>query len=402
MPSYAYRAVHISGRVSRGEMAAANENELADYLSQSGFELIHAREKQKPSSHIAFLRASVPPRCIASFCMRMHDLLQSGIIFPDALRDVTETTENRTMAGALGQILHALSNGTGIADSFTLSHLFSPLFIAIVGAGETSGDMTHIFSYLATHTENTAKNAEKTRRALHYPVFLFLVAGSAVLFMMVMVIPQIVQFLNGIQGHLPFSTRLLVALSSLFTNYGLTTASILILSGGVIYIAKKTIPSFALFCDAVLLRLPFIGNLITKISLARFTHSFAILFDSGCTVRDCMNQSTATLSNRALQQGMRDASEKITSGASLSLALAGIMPRYAIGLLRIGERSGNLNKSLHDISTTYEREAQEASESFIGILEPVLTLAIGAILAWTVIAVLGPLYGSLSVLGGRM
>lgn len=403
MPSYAYRAVHASGRVSRGEMAAANENELAHYLSESGLELIDAREEKGRVLHGAFFRRGVSPRVLAGFCTRMHDLLQSGILFPQALHDVTAAMENRVMRDALGQICRAIANGNGIAASFVLyPRIFPAVFVAIIGAGEKSGDMAEIFGFLARYADENALTQERLRRALRYPLFLFFVAGGAVAFMMTAVVPQVVLFLEGIQGKLSLATRLLVALSAVFTDYGLGIAAGMCVFAVGIFAGRRIFPSFAVALDAVTLRAPFIGAVIAKTSLARFAHSFAILFRSGCEVPECLQQAQETIGNCALRARIEVAAERVQTGASLSRALEGVMPAFAIGLLQTGERSGNLGKSLGDIAVAYDREAQAAADSFIGMLEPFLTLAIGGVLAWTVVAMLGPLYGSLSVLGGRM
>jgi type IV pilus assembly protein PilC len=403
MPSYVYRAIHMSGRISRGQMAASNENELAHYLNESGLELINAREKTTRALHLNFPNRKTPPRVLAAFCTRMHDLLQSGILFPIALHDVAEATENKAMRDGLAQIFRAIANGSGIAASFALyPRLFPPVFIAMIGAGENSGDMSVIFNFLARYTDNNAQTQERLHRALRYPLFLFFVAGGAVAFMMTTVVPQVVLFLNGIQGHLPFTTRLLVALSAAFTDYGLFIAAGIGLCAFSLFTGRMIFPSFAVTLDALMLRLPFIGSVIAKTSLARFAHSFAILFRSGCEVPACLQQAQETVGNHALRANIESAALRVQSGASLSLALEGVMPPFAIGLLRTGERSGNLGKSLGDIAVAYDREAQAATESFIGMLEPFLTLAIGGVLAWTVMAMLGPLYGSLSILGGRM
>lgn len=403
MPPYAYRAVHASGRVSRGEMSAANENELAHYLSQSGLELIDARETGKNNLRLSGTRRKIPPRALAGFCARMHDLLLSGIAFPDALRDAQAATENRALADALAQILRTITNGNGIAASFALyPRLFPPVFVAMIGAGEKSGDMTVIFRFLSRYADSAAETQERLRRALRYPLFLFFVAGGAVSFMMTMVVPQIAQFLASIDGHLPLSTRILLGVSKAFTDYGAVLCGGGLAAALALFVARKTIPALAQAMDGLILRLPVIGNVIAKNALARFARSFSILFRSGCDVPHCLRQAGETVGNRALRADIVAAEERVLAGTSLSLALDRVVPPFATGLLRTGERSGDLGKSLDDITLAYDREAQAATDHFIGLLEPCLTLAIGGILAWTVMAMLGPLYGSLSILGKRM
>ncbi|MDE2029941.1 MAG: type II secretion system F family protein [Alphaproteobacteria bacterium] len=402
MPSYAYKAVHASGRVARGNIVSVNENELASYLSESGLELIEARERDETRLSLPLLRA-VPPRTVAAFCTRLHDLLISGIPFLDTLRDVTDATDNRALREALAHIACAIQNGGGIASSFALyPRLFPPVFTAVIEAGERSGNMGAAFGYLSRYADMRATTEERLRRALRYPLFLFFVAGSAVGFMLITVVPQVVQFLNGLQEKLPVATRLLLGVSAAIAAHGPAILGALIVLAGMIYAARALSPAFAVKCDGIALRLPFIGAVIAKSSLARFAHSFAILFRSGCKAPDCLRQARGTVSNRALQVGIESAERRLHEGAALSQAFDNVLPPFALGMLRTGERSGDLGKSLDDLAVAYDREAQAATDAFIGILEPALTLAIGMVMIWTVMAVLGPLYSSLSVLGKRM
>ncbi|MDE1900901.1 MAG: type II secretion system F family protein [Alphaproteobacteria bacterium] len=406
MPAYAYKAVHETGRVMRGEMTAANENELLAALKENGLELIDAREK-KARQGAALFAGKVPPRAIAGFCARMQDLLQSGVAFPDAMHDAIHAVDNEILSNALTQIARAISSGGGIAASFAACpRLFPPIVTATLAAGEASGAMDAVFGALAADIARQAQTQEKLRRALRYPLFLFIVAGSSVAFMLIAVVPKMIQFLDGLDAHLPWSTRALVAVSAATADYGGQAAILLCLGILTIFIARRLSPAILLRLDALLLRTPVIGPIIAKAALARFIHNFTLLFRNGCPTPDCLRQARATTGNAALEFMLGRAEQRVVEGSALSAALPsclpGLFPPYAAGLLRTGERSGNIGKSLDDIATVFDREAQESTDALIGLLEPALTLSIGLVMIWTVMAVMGPLYGSLSVLGGRM
>ncbi|MDD3030180.1 MAG: type II secretion system F family protein [Alphaproteobacteria bacterium] len=401
MPCYAYRAVHPSGRIAHGSITAVNENELDFTLSQAGLELIDAREKKPAATFFPARAPKLPPRVLAAFCSRLHDLLAAHLSLPDALSAIQTATSDRTLTQALAQIVPAIAAGKSVGDAFALyPSLFPPLFIALVRAGEQAGQLTASFLFLAQYAERRAQSRERIGRALRYPLFLFLIAGSAVGFMASTVIPQMTLFLESLHGTLPFSTRLLMAVSEALRTGALPVLFFLILTGIGFVLAQKYSPSLGPGIDRFLLRLPVLGTIILKTELARAAHSLAILFQSGCSIAQSVRQAGDALSNRALKNDFALAEQKLVDGASLSVALEGIFPPFAIGLLRTGEKSGNLLKSLEDIVSLYEREATAALDSFIGVLEPALTVLIGGVLAWTVLAVLGPLYGSLSLLGG--
>jgi len=404
MPSYRYRAVHYSGRIAEGVAAAANEVELAQVLGAAQMELIEAREKRQTATSnktIWSFTRRVAPRMLTLFCSQTADLLQAGVALLDALGDVAAVMEAGGLRDALTDIVRRLRHGGGIAPSFAAhAPLFPPVFIAILQSGEASGDITRAFEQLATYTERSARMGERINRALRYPLFLLCVAISVTTFMMVMVVPQIVSFLNSIDNQLPQATRILIAVSDAFSAAWWMVG--LALFGGALLaaVARRHLGGVAVFLDRLLLRLPLVGVVLEKLMLARFAQSFAILVQSGLGIPASLAGARNTLGNRWLEARLDEAAERITSGQSLSAAMAELFPPFALRVLRIGEQGGQLEKSLGDIAAHYDREAADAAERMIGSLEPTLTLLIGALLAWVVLAVLGPIYGSLSHING--
>jgi type IV pilus assembly protein PilC len=400
MPAYSYRAVHTSGQMTRGQRQAANEWELAQHLNYAGLELVEARIKKETRASTRWCNLS--PRKLAVFCSQMADLLQAGVPFIESLRDITASYEAGFMRDALTDILRDINHGTHIATAFSsYNRLFPSVFIAILSAGEISGDLSETFTQLTRFAESRAKTTEQLRRALRYPLFLLFVAFGVVSFMMVMVVPKVISFLNTIDSELPVITRILITVSDLFAKVWWEFLLAIPLSAFLISFARANSEKAALTTDALLLRLPMLGGIIHKLALARFAHSFAILFQSGIGIVASLRSAKATLNNKALEAVIDDVVQQVQSGQSLSLAMTGTLPHFAVRMIRTGEQSGQLGKSLNDIATAYDREVTDVTERTIGMLEPALTILIGMLLAWTVLAVLGPIYGSLSKLGGQ-
>lgn len=400
MPAYHYRAVHGSGRVTRGVATAVNENELAQFLGQSQLELIEAKEKKEETKSgrvIGGLQRKISQCALALFCAQTADLLRAGMPLLEAITGLADMMEEGVLHDALQDVARALRHGSRIAEAFQRQpKVFPKVFTAILAAGEASGDMTHAFEQLARYTESRAKLNERIVRALRYPIFLLCVAFGVVSFMMVLVVPQIVSFLNSIDSQLPPLTKILIAVSEFFGKIWWMAA--LAVPGFVLltYIMHRTSSRAAVILDGWLLKLPVVGKVMQKLMLARFAQSFAILVQSGLNIPESLKGARETLGNRALVVKLNDSLQQITSGRELSAALESLFPPFAMRLLRVGEQSGRLSKSLGDIAAHYDREAAESVDSMIGSLEPMLTLFIGGILAWVVLAVLGPIYGSLS------
>jgi type IV pilus assembly protein PilC len=401
MPAYRYRAVHASGRIAEGRLAAANEWELAQHLGDAGLELIEARAKSATATPRPRLRQRTTPRELAQFCVQMADLMQAGISFPDALQDIAATDEAGGLRDALLDCGRAIGHGSPIAAAFARHpRLFPDAFRAILGAGEKSGDLAMTFTHLARYAEGRAKTIEQLRRAVRYPLFLLAVAGGVVVFMMTMVVPQIIQFLNSIDSQLPLMTRMLIGVSAIVAANWWIAGLVLIALFPALHFLRRHSESAARTIDDAILHLPLIGIVWRKMALTRFAQSFAVLFRSGVGIPHGLKDARATLGNKALEYMLIDAERQVQSGCALSTALNSIFPPFAIRMLRTGERSGQLANALDRIATTCEREANEAAEKLIGAMEPVLTLLIGGLLGWIVLAVLGPIYGNLAKITG--
>lgn len=397
MPAFSYRAVHASGQVARGNRQAANEAELTQHLTYAGLELIDARIKKESRTKLRWQRLA--PRKLTIFCSQMEDLLKAGIPFTESLRELTNSYEAGFMRDALIDILRDIHHGTRIAAAFGIyDRLFPPVFLAILSAGEVSGDMCKTFEQLTRYADSRAKTSEQLHRALRYPLFLMLVAVSVVSFMMVMVVPKVIGFLNTIDSELPLMTKILIMFSNLFANLWWQLLLAIPALALAFSFLRANSEKAALTLDALLLRIPLLGVIIHKLALARFAHSFSILFQSGIGIVSSLRSAQATLNNHSLEAELNDAIQQVQSGQSLSLAMSGMLPAFALRMIRTGEQSGQLSKSLNDIATAYDREVTDVTERTIGMLEPALTILIGLLLAWVVLAVLGPIYGSLSKL----
>jgi type IV pilus assembly protein PilC len=409
MPAYNYRAVDFSGRIARGRKAAANEWELAENLHRAGFELIEARAKKEISPKAGFPRLSLrlpqrlDPELLARFAAQMADLLRAGIPFPEALQDLARAAPSGAQRDALDDIHRAIHHGSTIAEAFVRQpRQFPAVFTAILAAGEKSGDLIATFTHLARYAEARAAAIVQFRRAIRYPLFLLLVTVGVIGFMTTMVIPPIVQFLNSINSQLPLMTRILIGVSDAFARYwwagGLVLGGLLL----ALHVARLYSEDVARATDRLILRLPVLGAVFHKLAIARFAHSFAILYHSNAGIIESLTSAGGTLGNRELTAMIGDARRQIEAGRPLSTALGGFLPSFAAHMIRIGERSGKLGKALDDIAVTCDRDVAEATTRLIGAMEPALTLMIGGVLAWIVLAVLGPIYGNIAKIGSMM
>jgi len=401
MPPYTYRAVHASGRIHRGQLVASNEDELHHFLRESGLELIEAKARRLSGSNVfrKVLRRGVSLHQRAMFCRQMADLLRAGLPFLQALQGIIESQPPGALRDKLEDMQRHVNQGSSIAAAFARhSGLFNPVVLAILRAGETGGDLVTTFGQIASYLQWQARFHEQLVRALRYPLFLLCLALGVTAFMMISVVPRVMDFLSSLSDELPFLTRILIGLSHAFVEGWWIVLSFVLVSGFLFTIARHCFESFALLSDRWLLALPGFGKTLSRLAIARFAQSFSLLLQSGVPLPHALQTARAVLGNRALALAAKNAEEHVLAGQSLSAATRELFPPFVTQIIRVGEQSGRLYATLEEVTRHYDAEARDVVERFIGALEPALTILVGALLAWVVLAVLGPVYSSLGLL----
>ncbi len=404
MPVYRYRAASPQGKVHTGVMSVVGENALEAALAQSGLELIDGQSL----SRRAPLTLSQGGRRVrrekaALFCRQMEDLLGAGLALQDALPLIAETFPPGPFQDKLTDVRRNLEEGQSLSESFAPpAPFFDPVFMAFLRAGQESGQLAATFGLLARHIEKEQALADKRAKALRYPLFLLVIALSVATFMMEIVIPEVVSFLSTLGGNLPFATRLLIGASRTVAALWLPALSGIALLGVGLRILRAPFPKLAQATDRTLLRLPFYGPAAHAAAMARWLRALSLLLQNDLTFPEALNAARDALGNQDLALKAEAAHDAILTGLPVSEALMPLLDPLDVHALRMAEKSGSLPRVLNRMAQSSEEKADRASERFWGFFEPALTLWVGALLAWIVLAVLGPVYGNLGVIGGGL
>ncbi|MDD3182022.1 MAG: type II secretion system F family protein [Alphaproteobacteria bacterium] len=403
MKVFAYRAVHADGRIHKGRMMAANENELTFQLREINLELIEAKTTQTRTTRRQLARTSYLATDRITLCGQLEDMCGAGVSLIDALVTITETMSQGAMRNTLVNIVQDIRSGQSLSRAFAEDQaLFDPVTLAILRAGETSGNLTTTFERITKHLKAEDRIHRKLQKALRYPLFLLCVAGGVITFMMILVVPQIITFLTSLDHDLPFMTRLLIRCADVFATVWWLLPLLLVSTALILHLARTTHSKARVITDRWLLSVPALGPVLRKLAMTRLTTSLSLLIKSSFTVPDALKISVATLGNAALEKSATHALQQLEEGRPLSCALATLFPLPILQMLRIGEASGQMTKALEHIAQNYDREAQDSVDVLLGVIEPALTLFVGALLAWIVLAVLGPVYSSLAPLSQGM
>ena len=399
MPSFQYKAIDRDGRRARGRLDALNESDLELRLRKMGLDLLTSRVLSRHAPAVG--SSSITRQDLITFCFDMEQITRAGIPLVEGLRDLRDGLENPRFREVLTSALEDIEGGKTLSQSLSaFPRVFNKVFVSLIRAGELSGQLTEVFENLGATLRWQDELIAQTRKLLIYPSLVFVVVGGVVIFLLVYLVPQIVSLIKTMGLELPLQTRMLIALSDFTTTYWylLLTVPIVIFISCVI--ALRTSARARYLFDYFLLRLPVFGQILQKILLARFANFFALMYRSGITVLDAIRTSEDIVANGYVADGLRRAGQQINSGENLSEAFQnlGMFPPLVVRMLRVGENTGALDTALMNVTYFYNRDVKESVDKALKLLEPMLTLFLGVILALILFSVLTPVYNILGQL----
>mgnify|MGYP003384867895 CR=1 FL=1 len=399
MVEYAYRAIDANGKKVRGCDEAGGLEELSLRLDSQGFHLLDAKVNKQAFSLL-------PPRKIERrnlivLFMYLEQMAGAGIPILDALSEMRDSEESPVMRKILSTLVADISSGQTLSRAMQ-SHdgVFSELMISLVLAGEQTGNMTVVFAELRDILAWQDDIIRKTKKLVSYPLFVGAIVFAVICFLMIYLVPQLVSFIISMDQQIPLMTRALLVVSDAFVNYWYV-----IMAGPlVIYFAiKQTLKhseAAKYWFDRNKLDLPLFGEAMSKLELARFSKNFALLYDAGISVIECLKISSNTTSNIYIKRELAAIKEKISSGDSIyeSFSSAQLFPPLVLRMLHVGEQTGALGASLRRISDFYNRDVSELIEKIQLMIEPTMTVIMGVLLGWIMLSVLGPIYDIISTI----
>lgn len=271
---------------------------------------------------------------------------------------------------------------------------FDEVMVSLIRAGEETGALPQVLNNLLESLKWQDELAAHTKKLVMYPAFLGTVVVAITLFMMIYLVPKMAGFIRNMGQEMPTQTKILIATSDFFVNYWYVVLGLpLILAGLVAFMVKSSHAARYRF-DDVKLRLPYIGDILRKIILSRFASVFAMMYSSGITILDSIKATEDVVGNLVIREGLEKVGGLIAEGQNVTIAFqnAGIFPPLVLRMLRVGENTGALDTALTNVSYFYNRDVRESIEKVQAMIEPVMTVTIGLILGWIMMAVLGPIY----------
>jgi general secretion pathway protein F len=401
MPVYEYTALDARGKTTSGIIDADGAAAARQKLRATGIFPVAIKESQetpeKKTTHIGKLSrllTRIKPAEIAIMIRQLATLISAGFPLVSAIDALVPQTKSYRLKSILAQVKDAVVEGQSFAQALSqYPGIFSPLFINMVRAGETSGTLEIVLERLADITEKQQDLNNRIQTALAYPVFMCII-GTLVLFVLLTyIVPSITAIFADMNQVLPTPTRLLIWLSDFFKSFWWVIFILVIAAGVALHQAKKTAKGRHVF-DKTVLSLPLFGVLARKLDVARFTRTLGSLLENGVSMLIALDVVKNIAGNELISKAVGTAAQEVGKGQALWAALneSKIFPQLSIQMIQVGEQSGELEKMLNKIADVFEKEVETSILRLTSYLEPVMILVMGCVVGFIVLSICLPIF----------
>ena len=394
MPLFEYVAKDRTGNTINDVFEAPERQIALDKLRSQNLIVISLKEKSAALKRMAGMSGRVKLDDVAVFSRQLATLVDSGIPILEGLDVLYQQTENKSFREALRRVRDGVETGLSLSAAFAKHpKVFSPLYVSMVRAGESSGMLDEILDRLAVYLEKTAALQRKIKSALVYPgvVSGMALAITAVLF--IKVVPVFREVFSGFAIDLPTPTRIMITISDLFKQYFL----IWLISMGILGFLVKRFANTEkgrLLFDGIMLKLPVFGILLKKVAISKFSRTLSTLLKSGVPILACLDIVSKTCGNRVFEVAIIAAHDGIKEGESISapLAKSKVFPPMVVKMVAIGEKSGEIEKMLGKIADFYDEQVDAAVTALTSLIEPLIIAFLGILIGTIVICMFLPIF----------
>ncbi len=396
MALYSYKAIDSAGKATKGLQDAANLIDLELRLKRSGLDLISAREQ---SDTVSFGRSRIKRPELITFFFNLEQLTRAGVPLLECLADLRDTMEEATFREIIASLVESIESGKKLSQAMAEHpNAFDKITVSLTKAGEDSGRLVDVFKHLTESLKWQDEMTAQTRNMMIYPAFVGTVVLAITFFLMIYLVPQLVGFIKGMGQDLPIQTRMLLATSAFFVNYWYLIVLTPFVLFGAYRVALLSNPDLQYHLDNFKLHVWPTGPILRKIILARFANTFAMMYGSGISILDCIANSRDLVNNQVIAKSLQNVMQEIEAGRNLTQSFqnASIFPPLVVRMLRVGEATGQLDQALLNVSYFYDRDVKDSIKKVQVLIEPTMTIVLGALLGWVMLSVLSPIYDIIS------
>lgn len=399
MANFQYIASDKTGKTIKATIESDSKEAAIETLRKQGVHVINVQ----PASKSGFLNYSlgsgkVKTKDLVIFTRQLATLVNAGVPLVRSLNTLQQQTESKTLKKQLEAVIKKVEGGSSLADALAPhKKTFTPIYVNMVRAGEEGGILDQVLNRLAVQQEKDAAIRGKIKSAMAYPTVISVITFVAFFFLMTTIVPKIgdiIISLGGSEASLPIYTRVLLSVSSVMKSPPFLIGTLIILPVALILFRRyiKT-PKGRYFWHSILLKMPIVKTLITKVAIARFARTFSSLMGAGVSIVDSINTTAGAIGNAVIEKELTDSAKAVQSGEQLSVRLekSKHFPPLVSQMLAVGEETGQTDEILLKIAEFYEEEVDAFVAGLSSIIEPLMIVVLGSIVGVIAASVFGPI-----------
>ncbi|MBN2119661.1 MAG: type II secretion system F family protein [Candidatus Omnitrophica bacterium] len=397
MALYRYKAKETPQKLVEGNIEAATRDDAIKQIEQMGYFPVKVEEISEGDATLVFKKvrtSRISSKEITIFSRQLATLIKSGVPILKALGVLVEQTSNMGFKNIISDVFNELKEGSKFSSCLSkYPKVFSTFYVAMVRAGEDSGNLEEVLFSLADYRTSQEDMVSKVKLALLYPVIMLFVGIGTIVFMLTFVMPRLMRIFEDMGEQLPVPTKILISVSQFLSQNWIF---ILVGLGAFIAVLRFELrrKQARRIASNIKLRLPLVGSLLIKKELARLSRTLELLIKSGIPILKAIELTAPIIDNDIIREGFMESHKELAQGSSLGKTLkrCKVFPAFMTNLISIGEESGKLDLSLAELANSYEKDTQDSIKAFTTILEPIMILGMGLIIGFVVIGMLLPIF----------
>jgi type IV pilus assembly protein PilC len=393
---FAYTAYTEDKRLVKGRVSARDEEGATQLLGYGGYRVVSLKkavsliDKEKLLSRFTRIK----PQEIVMFSRQLALLLESGTDIATSLDLLQDQTDNQTFHKIIGEVASDIRSGTSLAMALGKHpRAFSSMYYRAVAAGEQGGKLEVVLRQMASHIEKSITTEKQVKNALTYPIIVVLVAVIVVIVLVTFVLPAFTKMYSEFGVQLPLITRVLMAITDWFSHYGVFVIIAILIAAFAVYFYIRT-PGGKRWWDATALKLPVLGRIVHLGELGRCCRTMSLLIRIGLPLPEVMGMTIYNSNNKVVADNLTGVQQELIRGEGLSRPMAKrklFLPMMT-QMVKVGEETGNLDNTLDTVADSFEMESSEKTKSAVALIQPVMTIIIGLLVGFVVLAMVSAMY----------
>ncbi|MBC7266992.1 MAG: type II secretion system F family protein [Coriobacteriia bacterium] len=393
--TFKYTVRDKTGKVASGRLEGESRDAVAAKLRQMGYIVLDLSEDRLAALNKIQFGTSVKTKDITIFARQFATMINAGLSLTKCLSILADQSDSKELREVIAQVGRDVEAGQSLSEAMAKHpKIFPPIFINMVRAGETGGVLDEVLLRVADHFENDAKLRGRIKSAMTYPVAMAVLVFLVLVAMMIFVVPTFQKMFADMGGTLPLPTQILVNISEGARGLPGLITLVAVIAGTIAFRTWKSTASGRLIWDGIKLRMPIVGPLVRKMSLARFTRTFGTLVAAGVPILSALDIVADTAGNEVIAEAVKKVRSAIKEGETIAKPLGEnpIFPSMLVQMIAVGEETGALDAMLTKIADFYDEEVSTAVDGLTSVIEPLMMATLAVVVGGIVIALYMPMF----------